>query len=149
MTCARDSRCVFMRYTLPAKYNGVLLLLCGALLCAWYWEFCVKSHRSLWEVLPHSGNWLGFLIHSSLFILPAVAAVLLFINSHPRPQSKSARGVALLLLSTDTLLKSIVCFVLMVNDYWYYYGVEVLFLLPMVCTGLLWGLYYTTSKQRA
>lgn len=147
--CALASKCVFMRYTLPAKYNGVLLLLFGVLLCAWYWEFCGRVHRSLSEALPHAGHWLGFLLRSSLFFLPAVVAVLLFIGRHPRPHSKRTRGAALLLLSTDTLLKSIVCFGLTVNDYWYYYGVEPLFLLPVVCTGLLWGLYYTTSKQRA
>ena len=139
-----------MRYTLPAKYNGVLFLLCGVLLCAWYWEFCIKFHRSLWEVLPPPGSWLGFLVHSGFFILPAAVSVLLFSGSLPRLQSTSARGVALLLLlSTDTLLKGIICFYLTLDNYWAYYITDVLFLLPMVSTGILWGLSYAALKQRA
>ncbi|MEL5994035.1 hypothetical protein [Hymenobacter segetis] len=138
-----------MKYALPVKHKGVLLLLSGMLLFGWYWALCVPSHRSLYEALRyiyHEGSRIGLLVESALFFLPAAAALLLY-SSALFPAKRRIRTGAFLLLVVDTLLKSYIFFVLIAQQYFAFYSMDVRFLLPFPSTALLWVLFYITRKR--
>jgi hypothetical protein len=138
-----------MKDAFPVKYKGLLLLLSGMLLFGWYWALCVPFHRSLYEAVRdifHNGSRIGLLVESVLFFLPAAVALLLHSGGLFTTQRRIRTG-AFLLLAVDTLLKSYVFFVLIAQQYFAFYAMDVRFLLPFPSTALLWMFFYITRER--
>ncbi|WP_210522218.1 hypothetical protein [Hymenobacter terricola] len=98
------------------------------------------------RVIFLEGSRIGLLVESALFFLPAAAALLLCSGGLFPAKRRIRTGVFLLLL-VDTLLKSYIFFVLIAQQYFAFYSMDMRFLLPFPSTALLWGLFYITRER--